>query len=122
MRRDDDMPPPGALVVVVIMLIGFATMMAGANAQQPSPSPCVRSGQPPAGGVDLDQVRCRIALDTQRMGQMLGELNDATAAITLAREDARKAAMEKAAMEQRVRDWEGYAKPLYAPSGGAEKP
>jgi hypothetical protein len=61
-------------------------------------APCARTGAAPTGVIDLDVVRCQVALDAERMGEMQSQLNAATAALTLLRADLAAAEAQKATL------------------------
>lgn len=68
-------------------------------------SPCARGTlSPMSGAVDLDVIRCQVALDTQRLGELQSQLNATTAALLLAKDDASRE-KEAAAKMQATLDW-----------------
>lgn len=71
-----------------------------ALAALPAWAQCARSGDPPASGavIDLDIVRCQVALDAQRLGELQSQLNAATASVAVLRADLAAAEAQKATL------------------------
>jgi hypothetical protein len=69
--------------IIFLVLLVFTVSSALAE----SLGPCMRSPYPSSGAIDLDVVRCQIALDAQRMGEMESSLNAAIAALKITKAD-----------------------------------
>ncbi|HEV8679337.1 MAG TPA: hypothetical protein VGQ90_08175 [Stellaceae bacterium] len=73
-------------------------------------APCTRTDATPAGGIDLDVVRCQVALDAERMGEMQSQLNAAAAALTLLRADLAAAEAQKQTLIEWLKAAQGEAR------------
>jgi hypothetical protein len=94
-------------IVAASLLV--AALALPAAAQQAGP--CTRTGATPNGGIDLDVVRCQVALDAERMGEMQSQLNAAAAALTLLRADLAAAEAQKATLVEWLKAAQAAAKP-----------
>lgn len=109
----------GALVAVLLLA-------APALAQDQKPvGPCERGNQQISfGGMDMDVIRCQVALDTQRLGELQSQLNSTTASLVLAKADLAKANEEAAKKQVELEWYKAAIKPLYekAPAQDHPKP
>lgn len=84
--------------------------------------PCERGAQQQmVGGMDLDVIRCQVAVDAQRFGELQVQANGLTASLMLSRVDVARAEERAAKLRAELEWWKAAAKPLFpvAPKDGS---